>query len=177
MPKAIIQLTYRQIIDATSQADFEKNILNFSYEEYKMKSQVYNTDGSIATFTALKEKDGRANSLHYKAGFAIGGIVEGLKNKIPFLQDALGQAIIFDTYKFEVIESDITNKLLHKVAIHYTTGIFTLHQVIGETLLLSKENAPENGYHKPDDTFMIKMLQGLSIINYEELPILNNVEN
>src|SRR5450432_793477 len=122
MQKAIIQLTYRQIIDGSSQTDFEKKVLHFSYEEYKMKSQAYNTDGTIATFTALKEKDGRANSLHYKSGFAIGDLVGGLKNKIPFLQDALGQPVEFDTYKFELIESDITNRLTHKVAIHYITG-------------------------------------------------------
>jgi hypothetical protein len=45
----------------------------------------------ITTFAALKAKDGRANSLHYKAGFAIGGIVERLQNKIPFFTRCIGK--------------------------------------------------------------------------------------
>jgi hypothetical protein len=144
MTKAIIKLTYRQVIDASCATDFEKNAWHFSYEEYKLKSQAYNLDGSIKTFSRLKEKDGRANSLHYKTGFAISGFVEKLKGKIPLLQDALGQAILFDSWQLELVESDITNKALHKIAILYTTEFFTLHQVMGETLLLSKENNAEN---------------------------------
>ena len=171
MQKAIIQLTYRQVIDASADTTFEKNVLHFSYEEYKMKSQAYNRDGSIATFTALKAKDGRANSLHYKAGFAIGGLIGGLNNKIPFLRDALGQPVEFDNHTFEVIESDITNILLHKVAIHFITGWLTLFEIIGDSLLLSKKNDLENGFQKPVETFMLKLQPGLSIINYQEIPV------
>ncbi|MEO5890966.1 MAG: hypothetical protein ABIQ31_11975 [Ferruginibacter sp.] len=174
MQKAIIQLTYRQVIDATSNSIFEKRVLHYSYEEYKMKSQAYNMDGNIATFTALKEKDGRANSLHYKSGFAIGGLIDGLKNNMPFLKDMLGQNVGFDTYKFELIESDITNMLLHKVAIHYITGWLTLYEIIGDTLLLSKENDLEASVHKPVETFMLKMQPGLSITSYQDIPVLRS---
>jgi hypothetical protein len=175
MPIAIIRLTYRQIIDVSAQTDFEKNVLHFSYEEYKMKSQAYNSDGSITTFTALKEKDGRANSLHYKTGFAIDGLVDGLKNIIPYLQDTSGQRVAFETYKFELIESDIANKQSHKVAIHYITGRFILYQVIGEILLLSKSN-DDSDFNNPAETFMIKIRDGLSIIQYQEFPILSKVD-
>ena len=173
MVKAIIKLTYRQIIDATAATDFEKNARHFSYEEFKLKSQAYNLDGKINRFSQLKEKDGRANSLHYKTGFAVSGFVENLKGKIPLLQDALGQTINFDTWQLELIESDISNKALHKIAIQYTTGQFTLHQVIGETLLLSKENKPENGQHKNDDTCMIALQPGLSIVQYRQINTVN----
>ena len=173
MSKVFIQLTYRQIIDASAQTDFEKNVLHFSFEEYKMKSQAYNADGSIKTFTALKTKDGRANSLHYKAGFVIGGIVEQLQNKIPFLQDALGKAIEFDTHQFEVIESDTTNIHMHKVAIHYTTKRFIWLQTIGESLLLSQEYDGEDVAIKRVETFMLKMQEGLSITNYQSFPVFN----
>lgn len=174
MAKAIIQIIYRQIIDASSQSDFEKNILHFSYQEYKMKSQAYNTESTVNTFTDLKAKDGRANSLHYKSGFAIGGFVDGLKNQIPHLKDTLGKAIVFETYQFEVIESDITNRFLHKVAIHYITGWFTLHLVMGEAILLSKADNMETDFCKPLETFMLKIQDGLSIMKYKELPSLQN---
>ncbi len=172
MPKANIKLTYRQVIAAAA-TDFERNVWHFSYEEYKIKSQVYNPDRSITTFSGLIEKDARANSLHYKTGFAVSGFVEKLKNKIPTLKDALGQDIAFDNWQFEIIESDILNKSLHKVAIQYTTVPFTLHQVIGETMLLSKENIPENGCHKNDDTFMLVLQPGLCIIKYNEFSSIN----
>ncbi len=54
MPKAIMQLTFRQIFNASSATDFEKNVWYFSYEEYKMKSQAYSAAASITTFSVLK---------------------------------------------------------------------------------------------------------------------------
>jgi hypothetical protein len=174
MPSANIKLTYRQVIDAGAMTDFEKNIWHFSYEAYRITSQTYNNDGSITTFSGLIAKDARANSLHYTTGVAVSGFVEKLKKNIPHLKDALVQDIAFDNWQFEIIESDILNKSLHKVAILYTTGTFTLHQMIGETMLLSKENVPENGQHKNDDTFMLLLQPGLSIIKYGEFSGINN---
>lgn len=79
-----------------------------------LKSQAYNPEGKIKTFSELKAADGRANSLHYKTGFAVGGFISLLKNQILFLQDAAGKTILFYTFRFEVLESDITNKSAHK---------------------------------------------------------------
>lgn len=62
------------------------------------------------------------------------------------------------------------------MAIHYTTGLFTLHQIIGKTLLLSKENDPEYRYQKPNNTFMLAMQPGLFIINYQELSDVNKYD-
>ena len=170
MPTAIIQLSFTQIISASSQTDFEKNILRLSYQEYKMKSQAYDPDGAVTTFSALKAKDGRANSLHYKTGFAIGGLVEGLKNIIPNLSDTGGQPVRFEAFRFEVLESHISDQLLHKVAIHYITDWLMMLQTIGDTLLLSKNKELEDISRKPVETFMLKMQEGLSIIQYQEFP-------
>jgi hypothetical protein len=169
MPKALIKIAYKQVIDAASQSIFEKDILHFSFEEYKMKQQAYNTDSSITRFTALKAKDGRANSLHYKSGFAVAGIIDSLKNSITVLQDGAEQNFTFDTYRFEVIESDITNELLHMVAIHYISATLTLYEIIGDYLLLAKgdktiENSPE-----PAEVFMVKVQPGMTIVNYKEI--------
>ncbi len=166
MPKALIKISYRQIIDTSTEGSFAKNILNASYEEFKMKSQAYNPAGEFTTFTQLKANDGRANSLHYKCGFPIGGFIDKLNKQIPFLQDAAGQNIEFATYQLEVIESDITNKLLHKVAIHYISDRFDLYEIIGENLLLSKSEAPNE---EGAETFILRLCEGLSIIEYKEL--------
>ena len=142
MPKALIKVSYKHKIDSSATTDFEKNILHYSYEEYKMKQQAYNPDGSIEIFTALKAKDGRANSLHYKAGFAIMGIVEKLNKSITIMQDGEPHILKFDIHRLEIIESNINNPKEHKVAIHYITGNLILYEIIGNYLLVAYD---ENG--------------------------------
>jgi hypothetical protein len=169
MPKALIKIAYKQVIDSSSETVFEKNILHASYEEYKMKQQAYNADGSITTFTALKAKDGRANSLHYKSGFAVGGFIEALKNSITVLQDNAEEIFVFDIYRFEVLESDIINALLHKVAVHYISATLTLYEVIGDYLLLAKGDNTIENTTEPAETFLVKVQPGMTIVSYKEI--------
>lgn len=168
MPKALITLACRQVIDAASEGSFAKNVLHHSYEEFKLKSQAYNPDGKFNTFTEMKLNDGRANSLHYKTGFAISGFIETLQKKIPGLHNALSQQLVFDTYQFELIESALNNKMLHIVAIHYITAPLSLYEIIGDNLLLSYSK-PEENLAAPTETFLLKIRPGLSILNYHEL--------
>lgn len=169
MQKAIVQLTFRQVISAGARSDFEKMIFHFSYDEYKMKSQVYNPEGAISTFSKLKQKDGRANSLHYKTGFAVAGLIDNLKNIIPCLQDNIGQPVQFETYKFELIESDITDIKKHVIAIHYITGPLALLHVIGDSMLLTKEISFNATEQKPCDTFMLSIQNNFAITSYQEI--------
>jgi len=169
MPKALIKIAYKQVIDSSSKTIFEKNILHASYEEYKMKQQAYNADGGITTFTALKAKDGRANSLHYKSGFAVGGLIEALKNNITVLQDNAEPVFVFEMYRFEVLESDITNALLHKVAVHYISATLTLFEIIGDYLLLAKGDMTTANTTEPAETFLVKVQPGMTIVSYKEI--------
>jgi hypothetical protein len=169
MPKALIKIAYKQVIDSASKSTFEKNILTASYEEYKMKQQAYNADGSITTFTALKAKDGRANSLHYKSGFAVGGFIETLKNKIIILQDNDEQVFAFDVFRFEILESDTTNIALHKVAIHYISATLTLFEIIGNYLLLANGDYTAENSSNSIETFLVKVQPGMTITSYQEI--------
>jgi hypothetical protein len=169
MPKALIKIAYKQVIDSASKSTFEKSIFNASYEEYKMKQQAYNTDGSVTTFTALKAKDGRANSLHYKSGFAVGGFIETLKNKIIVFQDNTEHVFAFDIFRFEILESDITNILLHKVAIHYISATLTLFEIIGDYLLLANGGCRVENTNEPVETFLVKVQPGMTILSYKEI--------
>lgn len=180
METTLIKLAYKQVIDASSTGDFESSVFHASYIEFMLKSQAYNMDGKCKTFTELKVRDGRANSLHYKLSFSIGHFIEKLNNITPFLKDNLDNSVGFDVAKFELLESDITDKTAHKVAINYITPTLTLCGVIGEYLLLSKEQPAIN---EPVETFMVKMQPNLSITtyvvkdrsaNYAALPIHTN---
>src|SRR4051794_8810112 len=167
MQKGLIKLAYRQIIDSGSKGNFEKDILKISYEEFFMKSQAYNQEKKFKTFKEMVANDGKANSLHYKSGFAIGNLVEQLNQKILDLQDALGKSLNFEMHKFEIIDSDITNPAVHKVAITYSTGILTYFGNISEYLLLSDGDKLNQSSTEPVETFILKMREGLSITNYQ----------
>jgi hypothetical protein len=118
MAKALIKLAWKQVIDVKSGGDFEHKVFNASYQEFLLKSQAYNMDRKFKTFTEMKINDGRANSLHYKLSFAVGHFIAGLNNKIPGLRDNSGNNPAFEVPRFELVESDITDKTSHKVAIH-----------------------------------------------------------
>ena len=165
MYKAKIKLVYRQVIDEASESGFEKAIFQASYQEFLLKSQTYNMDGKFKTFTKLKVNDGRANSLHYKLGFSIVHFIAQLNNKIPQIKDNMGNKLLFETARFELIESHTEDISLHKVAINYETGFFTLIELMGEYMLLGPGNLPEDGHF---ETFVLRMQPDLSIISYHE---------
>ena len=165
MYKAKIKLVYRQVIDEASESGFEKAIFQASYQEFLLKSQTYNMDGKFKTFTKLKVNDGRANSLHYKLGFSVVHFIAQLNNKIPQIKDNMGNKLLFETARFELIESHTEDISLHKVAINYETGFFTLIELMGEYMLLGPGNLPEDGHF---ETFVLRMQPDLSIISYHE---------
>jgi len=168
MDKAFIKLSYRQVIDAQSTGNFERNVLYASYNEFLLKSQAYNPEKKFTSFREMVNNDGRANSLHYKSGFAVGNFVEALNKKIPYLYDNTGKNILFENWQFELIVSDITNRTSHVVAINYFTEVLTLYHIIGKYLLLAYGGTSEH-MTEPSDTFLLKVQPQLSITNYQQL--------
>jgi hypothetical protein len=162
MNSALIKFSYTQTIDSTAATAFEKNVLRDSYAEFLLKSQVYNPESKYKTFTEMVNNDGRANSLHYKSGFAITNHINQLDSKVP------GLKLSFDIYEFKIIESDITNAVLHKVALIYTTGIFTLLDSINDTLLIAPGNQSEKilDGEEIENTFLLKLIPGRDIVSY-----------
>ena len=83
MSIAYIQLSYRQVIDHSAAGSFEKNVFNDSYCEFLLQAQRYNKDNQFASFHEMTGHDPKANSLHYKVGFAIGLYVQELGGYTP----------------------------------------------------------------------------------------------
>jgi len=169
MIKGLIKLAYQQKIDVANKGNFEKNVLSVSYGEFLMKSQAYNPEQKFRTFKEMVLNDERANSLHYKTGFAINNFIQDLNKKIPELQDTLGRSFDFEMHKFEIIESDVTNPSAHKVAITYITGVLTFFGNIGEYMLLAEGDKSDQTLSEPVDTFMLKMRNGLTVISYKQV--------
>jgi hypothetical protein len=170
MAKAFIKLAYRQIIDANSTESFEKKIFHDSYAEFLLKIQNYNPENKFAKFSDIVAADGRANSLHYKCSFAVLHHIETLRNKTPQLPDTNGRMNIpFEVPEFKLIESAINDKSLHKVAVIYITGVFTLLDSFGEYLLLATGDQSGPITNPGLETFTLKMQENLSIVNYREI--------
>ena len=157
----MIQLLIRQGIDATATTTFAKQVFRDSYEEFLLQSQVYNPAAQYHTFAEIVAQQPKANSLHYKTGFAVGGYIQSLNNLVPDTWDTLGNIqLSFDRHQFKIIASDIHDRQAHKVVILYYTAPLLLHSVIGEYLLL--------GFNDTTDTFTLKLSQDISICSYVE---------
>ncbi len=169
MQRALINIAYRYVIDAAREGNFEKNVLFASYNEFLLKSQAYNIEKKFTTFKEMVENDGRANSLHYKLSFPCIPFIEGLNKKISELKDTLGKSIAFETYQFELIESNITNFSAHKVAVTYTTGLITLVEIIGDYMVLTTGDKSTDivNLNIIEDTFTVKMAENLSLCTYK----------
>jgi hypothetical protein len=169
MNKTLIQFCFRQVIDTSAKTDFEKDIFKDSYQEFQLQSQAYNRENKLRTLQELIENNPKANSLHYKVGFAIGLYLQKLNNIIPCLTDEAGNGISFSSYEFKIISSEIGNSDSHKVAINYTTPVFTLMDNFEEYMVLSDNDPAKNETSELTETFTLKMQDGLSVVRYGEV--------
>jgi hypothetical protein len=166
MEKALVKLSFRQLIDMHARTSFEKDVFHESYNEFLMQVQAYNRDQQFTTWEQVRAANPKAGSLNYKVGFSIGLFVRGLQQQIPGLSDNLGNPIAFDNHRFEIITSDITNKAAHKVSIIYTTDTLTLLGVLGEYMLLAAGDQLNIPGQQEAQTFMLKLQPQLSVSAY-----------
>lgn len=171
MNNAQIRLTCRQVMDATSNGAFQKQVLASTYAEFKLKSQAYNMEGRFHTFQEMVGNDGRANSLHYKLNFAALPYVEQLQKKMPHVFDMLEKPLPFDTVELQLIASDLRDVNAHKIALLYHSPVFLLVGTVGEYLLLANPEMPEH-------TFLLKVRAGISISHYTALaPVVSSYQS
>lgn len=157
-----IKLSFTKIIGPDYRSAFEKNVFEDSYQEFLMQSQTYNPGQRLNTFSEMVSNNPKANSLHYKVGFAVGLYIRELQHIIPDLYDNSGEtSIIFSTCEFRIRNSAINSKKEHLISLTFTTGTYFLPDHFGEYLLISpKEEMPGNIL----STTILRMQPGLSIV-------------
>ncbi|PSL24534.1 hypothetical protein [Chitinophaga ginsengisoli] len=163
MEKALVKLSFRQIIDMHARTSFEKDVFQESYNEFLLQVQAYNREQQFTTWEQVRAANPKAGSLNYKVGFSIGLFVKGLQQQIPGLSDNLGNPVAFEAHRFEIMSADITNKAAHKVSIVYTTGTLTLFGALGEYMLLAAGDQLNNPDQQEVQTFMLKLQPLLSV--------------
>ena len=172
MPPTTLRLTFRFLIDQSNNDTVVKHAHRLTYEEFLLKSQVYNPGQLFTRFTEMRSHDGRANSLHYKTGFAISGLIKSFGEKMPGLRDNIGQQIPFELYRFELIESDIHDRTHHMAAIYFTSPVLLLHAAIGNMLVCSlKDMLEENS----NIVYTIPLQENLGISYFNEEPYIRSL--
>lgn len=159
-----IRIAYRQIIDSRSSSDFEKKLFNDSFNEFYLQSQAYSEGGRLKTFQDLIDHNPKANSLHYKVGFSVGRYIAELKNVIPGLRDSIGKPVAFENHEFQLLDSDISKKNAHKIAIIYTSDWFELFAVAGNFLIVGNSSGD-----KGISTFTIQLRENLSVVEWNNV--------
>jgi hypothetical protein len=160
--KTLIRLAFRQTIDANSQSEFAKDVFRDSYEEFLIQVQSFDAEGRYTTWNELRKQFPKANlNVNYKTAFAIGLYVKQLSNQIPDVVDNLGQSLAFESYRFEIVESSISDRSKHKVALTFETPTLQLNALLGEYMVLSLPQAEQG------DSFTIQMQPGMAVVKFQ----------
>ncbi|MBL7749065.1 MAG: hypothetical protein JNM19_16615 [Chitinophagaceae bacterium] len=138
-----IILCYRKIIDAAAVKTWDKYVYESSYSEYRMQAQFYDQGKKYSSFSELVQQVPAAEKLHFLVSAAVTGYVDQLRGKMPDITDNMGRACLsFAHHRFEIVNSDIKNKEMHKVAINFFSQSMVWHDSVGQYLLLSPSDAP-----------------------------------
>lgn len=169
MKNSAIVFCYRKIIDVSSSLPWEKMVFEDSYMEFKMQFQNFNQGLPYHTFAELVHQRPDAERLHFLVSPAVSGYIQQLQGRMPDLFDALGKHFLnFNSYKFELINSDIRAPSLHQVAISFYSDTMTWHDTIGNFLLVSDPAIPPVG---DDGTLLTSLYQLQPFVSIHSLKL------
>jgi hypothetical protein len=136
--------------------------------EYKMQAANYNATNKKTLFTDIIKENPAAEKLHYSVSTAAIGYIRQLNDVIPGLLNAHGKIIIpFKNFKFNIIQSDMNDRALHKVAIIFISEPLTLVDVFNNHYLVAiGDKQQELLEGKEVETEMIPHKEQLSIYSF-----------
>jgi hypothetical protein len=146
MPKKVIILCYRKIIDISNTNPWDQYVHEDSFTEFKMQAQLYNQEQKYNTFAEMLLNVPNADKLHFLVSGAIMGYIQQLKGIIPDVLDNLGRRFLtFENFRFELINSDINKIEKHKIGINFFSKPQIWHDTIDNQLLISQLKTEEEG--------------------------------
>lgn len=138
MPEKIIRLCYRKIIDAASATSWEKFVFDDSYMEFLMQAQNYDREKKYALYSELIQQMPAAEKLQGLVSTAVIGYLRQVGGIVPDIRNRLGQLFLpFENFRFEIIQSNTTDKTVHRVAITFYSHPLLWHDTIGDQLVVS----------------------------------------
>ncbi|MEO7988766.1 MAG: hypothetical protein ABI663_04440 [Chryseolinea sp.] len=171
MAKGIIQICYRKIIDATSTSIWDQYVFEDTYKEFYMQVQQFDQQQKYTTFQEILKNTPKAGQMHYLVSTAAIGYIRQLNERMPDVVNLFGKPCVpFKNFRFEIIQSHVKNKDMHKVAIHFYSEIITWIDTINHNQMLfapgDQLETLANG--KKVETEMMVLPPNVSITSYQQ---------
>lgn len=166
MNTRIISLCYRKIIDITSVRPWEKLVFEDSYQEFKMQFQYFNQHKQYQSFAELAREAQTAAKLQFLVSSSVTGYIQQLNERIPDILNTLGKHFLtFKNFRFEIINSDITDISKHRIAIYFYSEPLEWHDTIDNYLLVSDKN--QTGEELYTNLFQLKPFLNIHTLKNE----------
>jgi hypothetical protein len=164
--KSKIRLAYRLVIDNSSTFVWDKYVFEDSFQEYLLQHQQFNSkENPKNTFRELLAENEKSVQLHYLVGISANNYVEQLKGNLYRITDILGNNYFpFTNYRFDIINTDITDITKHKIGITFYSPLLTYLGMVDNHFLLSKNTDDSDEF----ETFMLAAQANLSVCYLKE---------
>lgn len=171
MQQGIIRLSFLKTIDSNTLKKWDRIVFENTYLEYKMQSAHFNQQNQETIFLNLLAQNPEAEKLHYLVSKAALENIKQLNKIIPDLNNTQNIACIpFSNFKFQLINSDTTNKKLHEFTILFVSEPLILLNVMNNHLLVANGNQLNNyKQNKEIETNLIAMQAMLNIHSYSNI--------
>ena len=168
--KGSIRFCYRKIIDFQSADPWSKAVFDATHMEFYMQAQRLDTEGSHSTFIGMKNAGINIDQLQYLTSTAAIGYIVQLNGLIPDIANAIGKPCLpFTDFKFEIIESHITDKTKHRIAILFFSEFVDWIDTVGSQILIRYKDEKSNDENHTD---LIPLVPFLNISSF--LPFTNS---
>lgn len=156
MALASINLSVKQYFNFMCRTDFERRIYHDTYKEFQKRSKIYCLDQSLHTFSQMQQANEKAVMLNQIVQYSVMNSIAALEYKIPVLSDLENHPILFDYAELAICASDLLNKAAHVVSITYTSRKLTLHEIVGDLLILSYSD-------QNNETLVVKLTENVTV--------------
>ncbi|MCJ8211988.1 hypothetical protein MUY27_19880 [Mucilaginibacter sp. RS28] len=137
--EGIIELHYRKVITINTSGAWEKLVFEDSFTEFKLQAQNFTVGTAYTSYAQLQRHVPQAAQLSARVTPAVNGYVKQLDGLIPDVLNNIGKRFLrFDQYQFELINSDITDKAKHQVAVNFYSRRLRWYKTIANLLLVSE---------------------------------------
>lgn len=141
----IITLNYRKIIGLTADKHWDKLVFDASYMEFKIQAQNFSINTPYTGYSELLNNIPNAARLPGLVSPAITGYIKQLGGMFPDILNNVGKRFVkFSRFQLEIINSDISDKTKHQVAVNFFSDPLIWHETLGEYLLVAAQQAAVN---------------------------------
>ncbi len=170
--RGIIKLCYTKVIDAASSLSWDKAVFEDTYREFFMQAQQFDQEKQYDTFQQILAHKPNADGMHYLVSTAAKGYLLQLNGLFPDVFDSQGKRVIpFKNFKFEIVDSSVSNKGLHKVAIHlFSEPLFWVDQLSAHQAVIGFEGDVDKYLRGEEiETKTVMLLPNIGIVSLKRL--------